>query len=172
MAKKNNNTLYIIGGIIIVVLLTIIIMTNFPKAQIKEELTENDFKILSASWNTEGTKYDEEKETYVPDETKPKVDWEYYCNGCEENPNWEWCKLSNWHYTTQQSEDLSCQHYYDGLLDSGLPEGHSYFLEKGIKYFGLGSSLSITENHEFMICCESNYKEGKVCSSITLPAKC
>ena len=173
MAKRYGDyTISILIGFIValIIIFGIYISINKINTPTKTELTEDDFKILSADWNIYQTKFDTGLSAYAPDETKSKVDWDYYCSNY--NSNWEWNKLANWHWTTQQKLDLTCKSYYDGILGNGLENTNGFILYNGTRYSGLGASLDYSENHEVKICCTSNFKSGEICDSITLPAKC
>lgn len=173
--KRSRDLGWLIGvGLGILVAIIILIIILFPKETISKELTDNDFKILSASWSTYGTKYDSIQQTYVPDELK-LINWTYYCD-IKNLDCWgdgKPCKLGNYQLTTQETEDLTCNSWYDGIKED-IGNATGYIFKNGT-IIGLGSKvggLDIRINHDIMICCTSNTKTGEICKSITLPAKC
>jgi len=167
--EKNNNLWYILGGAVIIILILLVLSSDINKPSVKEELTSEDFEIISAGWNVYQTRYDQQQSTYVPDESLPKINWSYYCSGLG-GDGWE--ELSNWHFTTHQSENLLCVYYYDGIRDELHNDGSRSLFNTGVLYQGMGSSLDYKEDHELMICCTSDSKDGEVCDSINLPARC
>jgi len=175
MAKKENNTKYILGGVVIVILLIAIIVVYSSKPQEKEKLTEEDFKIINANWDTYRMKYSD-GEGLIVDTPKIEYDWNLIC-GCSEKP----CTTSAWHITTQSSEELVCENMIDGFDDdSNVELGSGSVIHKGVTKISfvegetgnIYTNFDVTKNHEIIVCCASRNKVGKICDSVTLPAKC
>jgi len=161
MAKKENNVKYFVGGLIIVILIISIVIVYSSKSQNKEVLTENDFKILSANWDTYRMEYSE-KEGLVVHPARIEYDWDLIC-GCSEKP----CETSAWHITVQTSEELLCENTIEGIDDNS-----NFEMGSGLTKVSVNTNLDVTKSHEIIVCCASPIKNGKVCDSITLPAKC
>lgn len=181
MTNKNTTILLVIIILILLVLFTTILLYKNSKPLTKEQLTDEDFKIISASWNNYQAEYDSLKKVYVPNEWRP-VNWTGICapdSDCFYSSSDGRCELLNYQITTQQSKDLICSYQYDGVEEeknvSGL-ESAGWLFEKGVKTQGLGmKSLDIKQSHEIMICCtslDSPSVDNKICKSTTLAPKC
>ena len=163
---------YLFGVIVIVGLVIAIIVVNItPKVKVLS-LSESDFKILNIVWDTYRMEYFEGQ--YIP--STFEYDWDMICN-CPEKP----CETSAWHVTLQASEELVCTTLIDGIPGGGnLDEGSGWIIPEGVGKFHfpegeidhVHTNFDVTKDHEIIICCISETKEGKICKDIILPAKC
>jgi hypothetical protein len=140
------------------------------------KLTDDDFKILSASWDV-----------YTDSE---EIDWQELCDSCRSYkkyclPEWEesgYCKakdiekylcyLNMWHLEVYATEMLKCNAKVDGILYN---ETTIIFKGQRTTRVPWGERLDFRKDHEIIICCESdeiNGKIGEICKSIVLPHKC
>lgn len=146
MAKKQNKTIWILVGVIValVIILGIYISITKTNISIENPLKENDFKILSASWNQDNS-------------------WNAIC---ENSPSDS--KNIMYSLATQQNYDLNCKFSIngDGKDDVWIFEEGDNILNEGLH------NIPIFQDNLITICCSSDKREGEVCDSITLPAKC
>ncbi|MBU2475765.1 MAG: hypothetical protein ABIJ20_03240 [Nanoarchaeota archaeon] len=152
---KNNNPWIVIA---VIVIIAIIFILYAIKDSQKESLTSDDFKIVSASW-------------------KESLDWEKMCSkagtpDCSEvnyiPPCIEDKKTLSGGYLLdiQMNEDyLSCS-----IIINGLDRGWRGIEKKNI--LELAINADYTKDNQITLCCKSDTKKGKVCSTITLKANC
>jgi len=178
--KKNKDFSWIIGiGLGILICLIILIVILFPSGEEqKESLTENDFQIISASWETYIMKWGNYE--LIIDTPKRERNWELICELCSASDG---CETSAWYVTTYASENLSCFVFLDNIQVESY-HGDYYFpkeyIYEGIKkynfiggyYNNVIGNLKADQPHEIRMCCSSENKEGEVCDTITLSAKC
>lgn len=199
--KKDWKTPLIVIGAVVLVAIIVLIIANFSNKKVElEPLTENDFKILSASWDLYEWDYDSGK--LVFDESKP-IDWNIQCNYCKTGKitlngkeydyshfsERERCFRGNHHLTVQASQNL----LFTGSVDNFGKEELTFAgrslsgLEPGVQDIQIQistgeellSAIDIRKNHELVICAlhPSEHKENTnadefICDSITLQAKC
>lgn len=171
MVKKLNNTKFmLLGGVIIgvLIILTIISVNSNKNERVIENLSEDDFKIISASWDTSEAIWDAVQEAYVQSNIIP-INWNYRCNNNCSNGK---CIFSDYQITTQQSEDLNCNTWFDNTKYDLGNNVTGYYFKKGITSSAMWNGFDITKNHQIKICCTSFFKEGEVCQSINLLTKC
>ena len=189
--KKNNNFIwYILGGIIIIFII-IILLINFSKPKQKEILTEDDFRILSVSWQTYQYDYSQSKKNYFPNENKP-IDWDFACESCEEKT----CESCSWEIITKLAKDKGCNIHesltgFEGKRLSVYCEVIIDGIKKYPRYNDDGSTsvikfedregedstrcienLDLTKDHTISFCCSNTCMDGEVCQTFVLPAKC
>lgn len=162
---KNNKNLMI--GIIIVIAVVILFFYISSNKGVEQQLTDNDFKIISASWDNFQKEYDETKKRFVS--TSEEIDWDFLCS----NEPFE-TKSVSYTLITQQAYDLSCYYIINGEVKREYYKGNeiSKVFEKDRIDYGGSYNLNYKQNNEMGICCSLSFKEGEVCKSITLPAKC
>lgn len=164
MKKERRNL--IVGVVIgVIIVIVIILIYNASKPQPKEKLTEDDFKIISASWND----YQVTNGGFSP----VRMDWDKLCSG-EYGTDY---LSAGYTITTQQTEEsMSCYYIINSEekreYDKNLGEVF-YGFENDTKIHHGDYNLNFKQNNEITICCHSNrFKEGEICKSITLEAKC
>ena len=194
--NKINKKLYLVSGIIIsiIILSTIILFYNTNKPQSIQKLTDNDFKILSASWDDYAMEFN--GNDYVAD-TNQQIYWDKFCDACKNGiPNAHnsdgtqyipSCLTSGYHLVIEASQTLVYNVAIDGIYTeklkdvsqdmSSLKEGVQnipVILSDGAKTNQqIFSNLDARKSHEINLCATDVWrKSGFICKSITLPAKC
>lgn len=192
--KKENTIILIIVGIIAIVVLFFIFLNSQPK--VEKELTDSDFKILSASWDEYSMQF--RSEGYVADTNQP-LDWDKICdyckNGIEGSINTDGtpvtagqrCNYANYHVVVEASQELVYNVAIDGIYTEKLrdTDGSMSSVKQGVQNINIllsneattnqqiFSNLDVRENHEITICATDMMREkGFVCKSVTLQAKC
>ncbi len=162
MRKNKDWTIGILVGVILALVIILGVYLSLNKtSSTSEELSDNDFKIISASWDN-------------------KYDWNFLCGRDVLE------KVSaGYNVFTQQNYNLTCSFFINGeekidthtfINEYGQEEQIrtlTLFEQSKRNYEGM-YNLNYTRNNEIIICCSSfdpNIK-GEVCDSITLPAKC
>ena len=148
---NKDNIKWMIFGIVIVLAIGIIYVfffSNSNKVGVNNKdpglLTENDFEILSVSWNQDSS-------------------WDTIC---ELSPT----DSENIMYSlnTKQNSDLECE-----FTINGNKKDSTWIFEKGTKFIDEGlHNVPIFKNNVITICCSSYGNEGEICDTVTLPAKC
>lgn len=163
--------------IFIIAVLVVLLIIFIPKGSKQvESLTENDFKILNAAWDTSMMNWKDNE--LVPDPVGREYNWSLICN-CQEKP----CTTSAWHITTQASRDLLCENIIDGINDEdNITLGSGKVISAGVKSINfvegqpgnIYTNFDVTRNHEIIVCCKdmSGAKRGETCDSVALSPKC
>ena len=170
---KNNKNLVI--GTLIVIIIVILFFYVFTNEGVERHLTDDDFKIISASWDNYAEEYNSVSKRW--ETTDEEIDWDFLCG----NEPFE-TKSVSYTLVTQQKYDLSCYYiingevkedYYTALDGSRIRTFHSFGQEEKTRS---GSyNLDYTTNNEIGICCTAGFTRedtSEVCKSITLPVKC
>lgn len=169
--KNNHKNKIIIILSIAVGLLLIWGITNFNSknsqtgkgiADINNTVTENnitdkDFQILSASWDSYQINPDWEF-------TNNPINWDYICK--QESHD-----AVDYTIETEQTKDLAC--YF--IINNKKTDYYSFLIDK--KFYHPSQPLNYKQDNLITICCGNmhsfeNPKTDEICKSITLPAKC
>ena len=150
-------------AIIIILFISLIAFLDRPKP--KEKITDEDFKILSASWNNYQVMNNKISDF--------KIDWEGLCSGKYGGDS---LSVSYNIVTNQKEESLSCYFIINGEekkeYDKDVGRTFWSFENKTKSHLEGVYNLDYKEDNQITICCTSLFKEGEVCKSITLKAKC
>ena len=173
MKNKNLVFVLIIVGIVILVVIFRNVITKEPKI---EPLTENDFKILSVSWNEERFNY--------PNGREGLDEWSEVCDYCLKGilgtSDYSWvskeirCEKGWFSLTLQSSKNLSVNISDEKLNYS---PGYKFYLEGVSVNEVFIENLAIDENHDIIFCASDSdaspfEDKNEICKSITLEAKC
>jgi len=198
MERGNKNL--ILGVVIgIVIILVIFLVYNSSKLQPKQKLTDDkltddDFKILSASWDDYAMEW--RTEGYIADTNKP-LNWDRICTYCKTGEidgrqtygttEKERCYASSYHLVIDASRKMVYHVAIDGIYTEKLRDvtGDMSSVRQGVQNHNIilsdeaktnqqvFSNLDIRKSHEITICATDLQRElGFVCKSITLQAKC
>ena len=187
---KDWKTPLIVIGIILLAFISYALVANPFKPIEKESLSDDDFKILSASWDDYEVNF--KTGEYVADINRP-IDWNIICNYCKTG-FWEdinqsqisiedRCKTGSYHLVTDASRDLAFNAAIDGISVEKLREATNdmWSISNGtsniniiLDYQGkIISNLDIRESHEITLCAIDTWRSlNFICKSTTLPAKC
>ena len=148
----------VIGIVVVVVVILAVIFIVSNKPVEKEFMTEEDFQIVSISWNED-------------------VKWDSMCDP-EIIALTDRDKLTaGYIILTQQNEDtLSCNYWINGVPqrneDQNLGQVYWGFEREQRTHEG-SYNVDYTRDNEITICCKSNGdKEGEDCDSVTLKKRC
>ena len=158
MKKAQTTTIVVIVLLVVIVIVGIIIAVNVSNKPsnstnaIKEKLIDNDFNIISASWEN--------------------IDWSLTCSVCNGEiksvSSHDTCLSNGYSIVTQQNEPyLMCSYI---LNDKQIPGYADYKQNENVH--GTTENLNIKQNNQITICCTSRTKEGQICKSITLSPVC
>ncbi len=123
----------------------------------EEEITSDDFKILSVSW-------DDYQMTPDWEFTNNPINWNYICNQSNHD-------AVDYTIATEQTKDLAC--YF--IINDKKTDYYSFLVDK--KFYHPSQPLSYKKNNLITICCGNmhsfeNPTSEEICKSITLPTKC
>jgi len=152
--------IYFIFGLVIVLLIIILVFRSTTYVVEVKKLTEDDFKIISASWNN-FREYNG-KFTDIP------IDWDKSCAGEYGN---EFIS-SGYSLVVQQNYDLSCYYILNGEEKKNSDGSFNLFEKNRRVDFGY-LNLNFKRDNQIVICCHmSAEEENEICKSVLLPAKC
>ena len=193
MEKGSKNIILgIIIGIVIIALILIIYNANKP--QPTQKLTDNDFKILSASWDDYAMEW--RTEGYIADTNRP-IDWNKFCDTCKNGipnayntdgtPYIPSCLTSGYHLVIEASQTLVYNVAIDGIYTEKLRDVSNDMssVKEGIQNLNIirsdnaktnqqvFSNLDVRKSHEITLCATDTWRKlGFICKSITISAKC
>ncbi len=187
--KTDWKTPLIVIGIILFAYVIFILIANPFKQIEKESLSDDDFKILSASWDDYELEW--KAGEYVADRNRP-IDWNKECDYCKTGKRdgieygateEQRCGKGNYHLITDASRTLIFNAAIDELnlenlrdmsgINSGVIKNGTSIQRIISSYQGkLISNLDIRKSHEITLCAAILSEDNFICKSVTLPAKC
>lgn len=154
MKNKGLKATIVILVLIFLIALFIFLYYQNQKPQNKEKLDESTLNILYAGWNF----YQIEDGKF----TNKPLDWNYLCKNEQESGLYT--------IKTKQYEDLLCYNIINGK-DSVM--GLKWVRDIGeTEVISSSDYLSLYRSNQITICCSSDKKEGEICKSVTISARC
>jgi hypothetical protein len=164
MKKKEKLCFVAISFAVVVILfISLIIFLDRPKP--KEKISDEDFNILSTSWNN--------YQIINHKVSDLKIDWDGLCSGKYGGDS---LSVSYNILTQQKEESLSCYFIINGEekieYDENVGRTSWVFENKTKSHLEGFYNLDYKKDNQIAICCKSSNKEGEICKSIVLKAKC
>lgn len=185
---------------LVLMAISLILVLGCSKPQQKGELTEKDFNILSASWDTYSMEWRGVEDAYVADTTLP-IDWNALCESCKSGKRS--CEYGSYHLVIEASGVLHYNVAIDGINTENLRKYPGVVqmgsVKEGVQNVPISlsdgmktnpqiySNFDIRKSHEIILCATTPQpmtvgatgltedqlsKLTFICDSVTLPAKC